>query len=339
VAARDRANDPYEEVILLMHLRTVMWKRVEGRGRWAIRFRGTGHVKFGIVASGTCTLTGVGAPRELAQGDFLLLAAPPEFTFSGAGGTVAADGDAVPPGVSDTVITLGTGAGEPARLLCGHVELATANADLLLGLMPDVIHLRAGDHAAERTAQLIDLLKDEALAGRPGGGLVQERLAEVLLIEALRSRQPRASTTQSGLLRGLGDPQIAAALAAVHADIRRPWTVAELADTAHLSRSTFAQRFVELVGTAPIDYLVAWRMAVAKDALARGATATQVAVAVGYGSSSAFSSAFHRHVGIRPGQFARTDGRRHLAPPRSSVMSHAQITPDSDRPVEYELNR
>ena len=313
VPAQDRSTDPYEELIALMHLRTVMWKRVEGRGRWAIRFRGNGHVKFGIVASGTCVLTGVGPPRELVQGDFLLLAAPPEFTFVGAANAEPVGDDEVLSRTSGTVITLGTGAEEPAQLLCGHVELATANANLLLDLMPDVIHLRAADRSAERPARLIHLLKDEALAGRPGSGLVQERLAEVLLVEALRSQQPTAGSIAPGLLRGLADPQIAEALTSLHGDVRHPWTVAELAGRAHLSRSTFSQRFVELVGTPPIDYLVAWRMALAKDALARGATAAQVAGAVGYGSPSAFSSAFHRHVGIRPGHFARTDQRRNPA--------------------------
>ncbi len=313
VPPQDRAADPYEELIALMHLRTVMWKRVEGRGRWALRFRGTGHVKFGVVAAGTCVLTGVGPPRELAPGDFLLLAAPPEDAFVGTADVEAAGRDEVPSHASGTVLTLGTGGGEPAQLLCGHVELATANANLLLDLMPDVIHLRAADRAAERPTRLIHLLKDEALAERPGSGLVQERLAEVLLVEALRSGQPAAGPIAPGLLRGLADPQTAAALTALHADVRHPWTVTELAARAHLSRSTFCRRFLDLVGTPPIDYLVAWRMALAKDALVRGATAAQVAAAVGYGSASAFSSAFHRHVGIRPGRFARTDERRDLA--------------------------
>lgn len=333
-AAAGRVVDPYEELLTLMHLRTVMWKQVQGRGRWELRFRGTGHIKFGIVVSGTCTLTGVGALRELTRGDFLLLAAPPELVSSGASDGAGLDGAGagggrIAPRTSGPIITLGTGGDEPARLLCGHVELDTANANLLLDLVPDVIHLRATDGAAGRTARLIDQLRDEALAERPGSGLVQARLAEVLIIEALRSYRSSAGATVPGLLPGLADPQIALALTALHADVRHSWTVAELADRAHLSRSTFARRFVDLVGAPPIDYLLAWRMALAKDALNRGVTVAQVAAAVGYGSSSAFSSAFHRHLGTRPGHFARTDARRPAGPGRSTSMPDVLIGPDA----------
>ena len=136
------------------------------------------------------------------------------------------------------------------------------------------------------------------------------RLLEVLFIEALRSSAPTA--TSKGLLCGLADPRLAAAIRRMHEDPGHAWTVAELAGEAALSRSTFFDRFRRAVGTAPMDYLLTWRMALAQDLLrqrqgGRQGGIAEVARRVGYGSASTFSVAFARHVGVPPGQFA--DGR------------------------------
>jgi AraC-like DNA-binding protein len=133
---------------------------------------------------------------------------------------------------------------------------------------------------------------------------VLTRLVEVLLIEALRSTPANASP---GLLRGLADNQLAPALRRMHSQLSRSWTVLELAKVAALSRSAFFERFTRNVGLPPMEYLLAWRMAVAKDLLRRKeCDISEVAERVGYGSASAFSTAFSRHVGQPPGQFART---------------------------------
>jgi AraC-like DNA-binding protein len=141
---------------------------------------------------------------------------------------------------------------------------------------------------------------------------VLSRLLEVLLIEALRST---AETTASpGLVRGLSDARLAAAIRMMHEHPTRAWTVAELAKEAALSRSTFFGRFNRAVGMAPMEYLLAWRMALAKDLLRRNAgRVAEVAQRVGYGSASTFSVAFTRYVGCPPSAYARevqvaTDG-------------------------------
>ena len=131
-----------------------------------------------------------------------------------------------------------------------------------------------------------------------------ERLLEVLLIEALRST---AGTSASpGLLRGLADGRLAAAIRRMHESPTEPWTVAQLAKEAALSRSTFFERFNRAVGVAPMEYLLAWRMALAKNLLRRreGGIA-EVAERVGYSSASTFSVAFTRHVGVPPTRYAR----------------------------------
>jgi AraC-type DNA-binding domain-containing proteins len=133
---------------------------------------------------------------------------------------------------------------------------------------------------------------------------VLTRLVEVLLIEALRSTS--GEDAPPGLLRGLADARLASAMRQMHADPARAWTVAQLAKKAALSRSTFFERFTRAVGMPPMEYLIAWRMAVAKDLLRRHDFGiAEVAERVGYGSASTFSTAFSRHVGQPPSLFAR----------------------------------
>jgi transcriptional regulator GlxA family with amidase domain len=132
---------------------------------------------------------------------------------------------------------------------------------------------------------------------------------EVLLIEALRARP--ADDAPPGLLRGLADPRLAPAIRQMHNDVARSWTVAALARTSALSRSAFFERFTRIVGQTPMEYLLVWRMAVAKDLLHRqDISVGEVAERVGYGSASTFSTAFSRHVGQPPGRYGRESSTR-----------------------------
>jgi len=127
---------------------------------------------------------------------------------------------------------------------------------------------------------------------------------EVLLIEALRAAP--GDDAAPGLLRGLADTRLAPAIRQMHSQLARSWTVAMLARTAGISRSAFFERFTRTVGLPPMEYLLAWRMAVAKELLRREDSGLdEVAERVGYGSASTFSTAFSRHVGRPPGRYAR----------------------------------
>lgn len=186
------------------------------------------------------------------------------------------------------------------RMLGGYFIFDSPDASLLVSLMPPVIHVRG----VERLATLVRLVGEEAMGQLPGRDLVLTRLVEVLLIEALRVAP--SEQTPSGLLRGLADPQLAQALRQMHGQIARPWTVEQLAKVSALSRSAFFDRFSRTVGLPPMEYLLRWRMAVAKDLMRRGELRmAEVAAKIGYGSSSAFSTAFNRHVGQPPSAYAR----------------------------------
>ena len=157
----------------------------------------------------------------------------------------------------------------------------------------------------ERLSVLVRLVGEEASERRSGRDLVLTRLVEVLLIEALRVTP--GDDAPPGLLRGLADARLAPAIRQMHGQLARSWTVAQLARTAALSRSAFFERFTRIVGVAPMEYLLAWRMAIAKDLLRREDLAVgDVAERVGYGMASTFSTAFSRHVGMPPSRYATT---------------------------------
>ena len=134
--------------------------------------------------------------------------------------------------------------------------------------------------------------------------VILTRLLEVLLIEALRSTAGTAASPS--LVRGLADERLAIALRRMHEHPAKAWTVAQLAKEAALSRSAFFERFRRALGVAPMEYLLGWRMALAKNLLRhKDITVAEVADQVGYRSASTFSVAFTRHVGLPPSHYAR----------------------------------
>jgi AraC-like DNA-binding protein len=302
-------SDPLSEVIGLLRPRTVFSKRITGAGRWGVRYSDYGEPSFCTVLEGSCRLAVDGhGGLTLEAGDFVLLPATPGFTLSGF--------EPVTPEHIDPKVTLaptdevrhGTPDGPPdARLLGGYFVFDSPDAALLRSLLPAVVHVRG----VERLSTLVRLVGEESIEARSGRDFVLTRLVEVLLIEALRTTPGKDAPR--GLLRGLADARLAPALRQMHAQVGRSWTVTQLAQTATLSRSAFFERFTRTLGLPPMEYLLAWRMALAKDLLRRREVAlTEVAERVGYGSASTFSTAFSRYVGQPPSRYARVleDGPR-----------------------------
>jgi AraC-like DNA-binding protein len=295
-------TDPLSEIIALLRPRTVFTKGISGAGAWGVRYADFGQPSFCTVLEGSCRLHVDGQePITLNAGDFVLLPATPGFVMSGF--------ERVKPDVIDPKLTPapvdevrhGAQDGDPdVRLLGGYFIFDSPDAGLLVSLLPPLVHLRA----AARLATVIGLVGEEAREHRDGRDLVLSRLVEVLLIEALRALQ--GENTPAGLLRGLADARVSAAIRLMHSDPARPWTVAELAEEAALSRSSFFDRFTRIVGVPPMEYLLRWRMAVAKDLLRRrDVPLSEIAERVGYSSASTFSTAFSRIVGRAPGRYAR----------------------------------
>ena len=158
-----------------------------------------------------------------------------------------------------------------------------------------------------KVGRIVELIADEADTAGACRDVILQRLVEVLLIEAMRVHtSPPMGDGEKGLIAGLSDPLLASAIHQLHADIARGWTVEHLARAASVSRAVFAQRFTRTVGMPPMQYLLQWRVAVAKDLLRTEHLSTaQVANRVGYQSANAFSTAFTRLAGCTPSEFAR----------------------------------
>ena len=297
--------DPLSEVIGLLRPRAVFTKGISGAGCWGVRYADFGHPSFAIVIEGSCRLAVDGQrPLTLQAGDFVLLPTTPGFTMTGFEPVVPTlidpDLAVTAEGRGDGEVRHGRQDGPPdMRMLGGYFIFDSEDAGLLVSLLPGQVHARG----VERLSVLVKLLIEEAAALHAGRDLVLTRLIEILLVESLR--QTQTPDAPAGLLRGLGDARLAEAIRQMHADPARPWTIVELAKEAALSRSAFFDRFQRSVGVPPMEYLLSWRMALAKDMLRRDADIAEVAERVGYGSASTFSTAFSRHVGQPPGRYAR----------------------------------
>jgi AraC-like DNA-binding protein len=296
--------DPLAEVVTLLQPGARFSKLVLGASPWRVSRSDAGQPLYCVILEGECRMAIDGhEPIDLISGDFVLIPA--------AYGVAMCSLVPPPPGVETLApVALGNNEfriGDPdspvdSRMMVGYCSFGSPDASLLVSLLPQLVHVRG----EERLATLVQLVRDESRGQRPAREVVLSRLLEVLLIEALRST---AETTASpGLVRGLSDCRLAAAIRGMHEHPTRAWTVAELAKEAALSRSTFFERFNRAVGVAPMEYLLTWRMALAKDLLRRNeGRVADVAQRVGYSSASTFSVAFTRHVGRPPSQYAREE--------------------------------
>lgn len=294
--------DPLAEVITLLRPRAVFSKVISGAGSWAVRYSEFGQPSFCTMLEGRCVLTvDKQEPVTLEAGDFVLMPATPGFTLSGMEPAVPVFFDPQRAPTPEGELRHGRRKGPPdVRMLGGYFEFDSPDAALLVSLLPTLLHVRG----IERLSMLVKLVREECIEARPGRDLVLGRLVEVLLVEALRSHT--RDSAPPGLLRGLADARVAVGLRLMHSAPARSWTVEALAKEAALSRSTFFERFSRAVGVPPMEYLLAWRMALAKTLLSRhGVAMTEVAEKVGYSSASTFSTAFSRHVGQAPSRYAR----------------------------------
>jgi AraC-like DNA-binding protein len=203
------------------------------------------------------------------------------------------------------------GGGAVARFVCGYLACSRSLCRPLLEALPRVLRIPIGDGPASTLLrELLQLGVRESLASRPGAGSMLAKLSELMFVEAMRSYVENLPPEGKGWLAGLRDAHTGRALALLHADPGRAWTVDELAHEVALSRSALAERFAALVGEPPIQYLMRWRLALAAQALRSGRdTIARVAERSGYDSESAFSRAFKREFGKPPATWRRAGAR------------------------------
>jgi AraC-like DNA-binding protein len=204
------------------------------------------------------------------------------------------------------------GGGAPARLICGFLGCEDEVSPLIASL-PAIIKIDIREAASRCMIEAsMEYAVKELTEGRSAESEILARLSELLFVEAVRKFADSLPDGETSWLKGLRDPQIGQALAVMHHDIARPWTAAELAELAAMSRSAFMARFTERLGVSPIRYLTLWRLKTAKLKLAETTkSVSQIAFEVGYESEDAFSRAFKREYRLSPARSRETGAEEH----------------------------
>ncbi len=242
-----------------------------------------------LLHAGDCFLLPRGLPFRLAT-DLSLEPVPYTVALARLGMTSEA------PGVT-----------EGARYIAGgHFALTGGHAEMLLQSLPPIVHIRReSDKAAMRWS--LERMREELRDPQPGGSLIAQQLAYMMLIQALRLHLADAASAGRGWLSALSDKHMSIAIASMHNDPGYPWTLQSLAERVGMSRSVFALRFRETVGATPMEYLTRWRMLLAADRLKNSSDGlSAIAQSLGYESESAFGKAFRRVMGCSPRQYMRS---------------------------------
>jgi AraC-like DNA-binding protein len=203
------------------------------------------------------------------------------------------------------------GGGATTRFICGYLACDRRASHALLGSLPPILRIPLGDISL--SGWLADLLRvgvQESQAQRPGSQSLLAKLSELAFTEALRRYAQSNPPELKGWLAGLQDQYVGRALALLHGDSRRGWTVEELAREVALSRSALAERFTNLIGEPPMQYLTRWRLTLAAHALRAGSEGiAPIAERSGYDSEASFTRAFKREFGLPPTAWRKTGGR------------------------------
>ena len=297
--------DPLSDVLSLLKPRNTMVRGFDLAAPWSIRFPAHAGVKCYAIVSGQgwLAMQGIADPVSVEAGDCLLLPRGRPFRLASDLNLPPVDGHAfAATGVDGAVATL-NGGGDCFGV-GGWFDFAGPHAGVLLSVLPPIVHIRKdADRAALRWS--LDRMMQELREPQPGGLLVAQHLAQLVLIQALRIHLAEGLSGGVGWLFALSDPQMSAAIDAMHQDPARRWTLQALAKRAGMSRSSFAQRFKQTVGSSPIDYLTRWRMLLAGDRLENSNDpVSAIALSLGYESESAFSNAFKRVMASTPRKYA-----------------------------------
>ncbi|WP_442582655.1 AraC family transcriptional regulator [Mesorhizobium sp. ASY16-5R] len=291
-------RDPFSEVLAALGARSVRGTGLEAAGDWALAFDGRARLKFVALTHGRCWLLLPDHPPEaLVEGDVFLLS-DTRYTVASDPTLEPIDGMSLYASPGQDIVRLGDG--RETVMIGGGSGFADGSASFVLDALPTFLRVDRTSPSAEAVARTLKSLRAEVDHGAVGGSLVAERLAEILIVEAVRAYVATSPSDSVGWITALADPRIGRALRMMHGDVARRWTVPMLAAEVGMSRSAFTDRFSTRVGCPPIDYLIRWRMVLAQRKLDTGQAVAAVAETVGYNSQSAFAHAFKRTIGRPP---------------------------------------
>jgi len=325
--------DLLSELFRDVQLVSTLYGRFDAHAPWAIGYPAGPLAGFHVVLEGECWLhlDGTAAPLHLVAGDFAVLPhgttrvlrdsatasryAAPSVTDIVGHAVSRPTSESSHAGVRD-VISLSAvpqvarfgGTGSRMQYLCGGFEFGGDGARPLLAALPEVIHVRGEQgRMLPWLESNLQAIACELASGRPGAAMVIGRLSEVLFVQAVRAHLADLPPGAVGWTAAAHDAHVSRALALLHHEPSRDWTIATLGAAVGLSRSSFAARFHGVMGQPPLAYLTTWRMHRARGMLRNpDLSIAQIADHVGYASAAAFTAAFKRETGSAPGAWRRS---------------------------------
>ena len=277
---------------------------------------GAGHlISYHVVTSGSCYAAKLGEEAvRLDEGDVIVFTRGDPHVMSSAPGMRAkpvtqAELDVAAAGPLPFFRRVGEGGSSSVKLVCGFLACDAQPFNPLLDNLPPIIKAGRSDSGESSwLGEFIRLAQVESTRKRAGGESVLAKLSELMFIEVVRRHLEGLPPEKAGWLAGLRDPLVGKALSLMHGRPAHPWTLEELARDAGASRSVLAERFAQLIGQPPMQYLANWRMQIAAGLLGRGVNIAGIAAETGYGSEAAFSRAFKKVVGVSPSDWRRRAG-------------------------------
>jgi len=298
-------EDVLSDIFRRIELKSCVYFKRDFWSPWAMEINNPGMAQFHVLIRGRCVLEADGIPYHGAPGDVFLL---PQ-----GGGHILADQAGRDP-VTGQIAMESFQSESPmfsdgdlsSQLICGHYVYRNELEHPLLEQLPSVIHIRSFETAAPGIINtILPMIACELNDQRPGTDSVVERLAEVLLVQVLRTHLEEQKHPR-GFLAGLSDTRLMKAIRMMHGDTGRPLGLEELATAAGMSRSAFALHFKTVTGFSPHAYLTQWRMFQACELLrVNRLPLVEVAGRVGYESEISFSRAFKKILDVTPAEYRR----------------------------------
>jgi AraC family transcriptional regulator, alkane utilization regulator len=325
--------DALSEVLGAVRLTGAVFLELELRAQWSfltaparkiadVLMPDADHViPFHLVTEGSCYARLIdGDAVDLGEGDLILFPAGDRHVLAAANATALRIEPVEITGESlrellrrGEIAAFRQGStGETTRIVCGYLACDRRLAEPILLSLPRLlkISLRDGGTAAWVRSS-IEFSVAESASSRPGSAAVLARLSEVLFAEAIRHYTDGLPRDESGWLAGLRDRHVGRALALLHGQPAHPWTVDQLAKQVGLSRSALGERFNELIGAPPMQYLTRWRTSLAARQLRETRDPIlRIATDVGYESEAAFNRAFKREFGLPPAAWRKRAASR-----------------------------
>ena len=315
--------DPLSDVLSLLKPRSYSAGGFGVDGDIAIQWPKHQGIKCYAILSGQCWLSveSIPDPVLLTAGDCFLLPRGLPFSLSTDLSLTPVDFGILLAAWKSGGAPFNNEAGD-RYIVGGHFVLTGSHADILLNSLPPIVHIRKeSDKAAMRWS--LERMKEELRDPQPGGALITQQLAYMMIVQALRLHLADGAIGSVGWLFALADKQMGTAITCMHDDPGHPWTLQKLAERIGMSRSIFALRFKETVGDTPMEYLTRWRMLLAGNRLINSDDSiSAIALSLGYESESAFGKAFKRVMGCSPRQHNR-ESRSELPPSNTTEVSYS----------------